>query len=331
MRDPLDHPATPDSLRAALAAAGASEETVVRGLARADATPSRRDWTTFLSAALLLLGSALVLAGVISFFAFNWASLGRYGKFALLEGAIAVCAVVGWKYLDKLIGRVALFAAAVLVGPLFGVYGQTYQTGADPWGLFAAWAVLIAPWAVAACFTPLWLLAITLVDAALVLYWSQVIGPGSHGWPSLFLVLASVHAAAVCAWEWQRAKPTPWLADTWGPRLVAASGFGILLIPSVLFIVEAGRAGRLGALCLALLVGSAAAAFAYYQRVRRDLFMLTAVAGTAFVLVTTAIGRVLIVEALGIGAFLLMTMIIVGEIGVVVAWLRRVHREWSAA
>jgi uncharacterized membrane protein len=331
MRDPLEHLATPERLRAALAAAGASEETVARGLALVDATPSRRDWTSFLSAALLLLGAALVLAGVISFFAFNWESLGRYGKFALLEGAIAVCAVVGWKYLDVLIGRVALFAAAVLVGPLFGVYGQTYQTGADPWGLFAAWAVLITPWVVAACFTPLWLLALTLVDVALVLYWQQAIDPGRNGWMSLFLVMAAVHAAAVCAWEWQTARPAPWLADTWGPRLVAASGFGLLLIPSVLLIVDVGEAGPVGALGLVFLVVSAAAAFTCYQRVRRDLFMLTAVAGTAFVLVTTAIGRVLIVEALGIGAFLLMTMIIVGEIGLVVAWLRRVHREWSAA
>jgi uncharacterized membrane protein len=331
MRDPLDQLATPERVRAALAAAGASEETVARGLALADATPSRRDWTSILSAALLLLGSALVLAGAISFFAFNWESLGRYGKFALLEGAIAVCAVVGWKYLDVLIGRVALFAAAVLVGPLFGVYGQTYQTGADPWGLFAAWALLIMPWVVAACFTPLWLLAIALVDVALVLYWQQAIDPGRNGWMSLFLVMATVHAAAVCAWEWQHARPASWLADTWGPRLVAASGFGLLLIPSVLLIVDVAEAGPLAAVGLVFLVVSAAAAFAYYQRVRRDLFMLTAVAGTAFVLVTTAIGRVLIVEALGIGAFLLMTMIIVGEIGLVVAWLRRVHREWSAA
>ncbi len=68
----------------------------------------------------------------------------------------------------------ALFAAAVLVGPLLGVYGQTYQTGADPWGLFAFWALLILPWVVVAHFTALWILTIALLDTALVLYWIQV-------------------------------------------------------------------------------------------------------------------------------------------------------------
>jgi uncharacterized membrane protein len=271
-----------------------------------------------------------VLAGAISFFAFNWESLGRYGKFALLEGAIAIAAVVGWRYRDDLVGRAALFAAAVLVGPLLGVYGQTYQTGADPWGLFAAWALLILPWVVAACFTPLWLLAITLVDVALALYWQQAIDPGRNAWMSLFTVVAAVHAVAVAAWEAQYHRVAPWLSDSWGPRLIVASGFSLLLVPSVLVIVAANESGPWAAAGLAFLIGAMAAAFFYYRSIRRDLFMLTAVAGSAFVLVTTAIGRVLIVHAFGIGAFFLMAMIIVAEIGLVVSWLRRVHREWSA-
>lgn len=329
MRDPIDRPATPERLRAALTAAGASEATITRGLALADATPSPRAWAAFLSTALLLLAAALLLAGAISFFAFNWESLGRFGKFALLEAAIAGLALVGWRHRDALAGRVALFAASVLVGPLFGVYGQTYQTGADPWGLFAYWALLITPWVVAASFTPLWLLAIALVDTALVLYWQQALDPGRHGWMSLFTVLATLHAAAICAWEWQYTRPIPWLADTWGPRLAVASGFVLLVIPSIFVLVAASEAGPWGLVGLALLVVSAAAAFRFYTSVRRDLFMLTVVAGAAFALVTTAIGRVLLVQALGINGFLLMAIVIVGEIGLAVAWLRRVHREWD--
>ena len=329
MRDPLEQPATPERLRIALAAAGASEAVVARALAAADVTPSRRDWAAFLSVALLMLGAALVLAGVISFFAFNWASLGRYGKFALLEAAIAACALAGWRYRDAVTGRVALFAASVLVGPLLGVYGQTYQTGADPWGLFAAWALLIAPWAVAACFTPLWLLTIVLLDTALVLFWQQAIDPGRPGWMSLFSLLAALHAVPLCAWEWQHTRPSPWLADIWGPRLVLASGFTLLLIPTVMVLVDADEAGAWGLFGFAMLVASAVGAFLFYLNVRRDLFMLTALAGTAFVVVTTAIGRVLLVEAMGINAFFLMTIIIMLEIGLAVAALRRVQRDWS--
>ena len=95
-----------------------------------------------------------------------------------------------------------LSAAAVLLGALLAVYGQTYQTGADPWGLFATWALLILPWAVAACFTPLWLLVIGLIDTAHVLYLAQV-RQGDHWELTLVLGLVAVHVLGVMAWEAQ--------------------------------------------------------------------------------------------------------------------------------
>ena len=48
--------------------------------------------------------------------------------------------------------------AAVAVGALLAVFGQTYQTGADPFELFLTWALLIVPWTLAARFEPLYLL-----------------------------------------------------------------------------------------------------------------------------------------------------------------------------
>ena len=50
--------------------------------------------------------------------------------------------------LDAVAGRISLFATAFLSGILLAVFGQVYQTGADPYGLFLAWALLILPWAV---------------------------------------------------------------------------------------------------------------------------------------------------------------------------------------
>src|SRR5262245_53411107 len=126
------------------------------------ASQVKEAWRRFLTLAMLLLGAALLLSGVISFFAFNWATLGRFVKFALLEGGVAACALIGWWRLRDLTGRVALSAAAILVGPLLGVFGQTYQTGADAWGLFTAWALLVAPWVIVAGFTPLWIVEVAL-------------------------------------------------------------------------------------------------------------------------------------------------------------------------
>jgi uncharacterized membrane protein len=329
MADPLDLPATPERLRAALAAAGVSEAATWRALAIADATPGPPAWHRFLSAALLMLGAALVLAGVISFFAFNWASLGRFGKFALIEAAIAACAAAGWRYRDGLAGQVALFAASVLVGPLLVVYGQTYQTGADPWGLFAYWALFIVPWAIAARFSALWVLVIVLVDVALPLFWWQVLEPGRTSWMGVFPTMAGIHALAVCAWEWQRTRAAPWLVDTWAPRLVAASGFGILLVPATVLIVVTREAGAAGPIALGLIVVASAAAFAYYTQGRRDLLMLTIVAGAALELLTVLVGRVLLVSLpLGINGPLLMAVFIIVEITLAVAWLRKTLQDW---
>jgi uncharacterized membrane protein len=232
MRDPLDQAATPVRMRAAAEAAGASPADVRRALAMAAASPAANAWMRFLALALLLLGAGLLLAGIISFFAFNWATLGRFAKFALLEAGVAACALLGWWRLRDVTGRVAISSAAVLIGPLLGVFGQTYQTGADPWGLFAVWALLIAPWVIVAGFTPLWMLEIALCDAALVLFWVQVPELGSSTWLYLFPLLAGIHAIAVAAWEWQWRRPSPWLDARWAPRLLVATAFGLLLVPA---------------------------------------------------------------------------------------------------
>ncbi len=39
---------------------------------------------------------------------------------------------------------------------LLAVYGQTYQTGADPYELFFGWAILIIGWVAISRFAPLW-------------------------------------------------------------------------------------------------------------------------------------------------------------------------------
>ena len=42
---------------------------------------------------LLGLGAALVLAGVVFFFAFNWGRITPFEKFGLIEAGIAACAL----------------------------------------------------------------------------------------------------------------------------------------------------------------------------------------------------------------------------------------------
>jgi hypothetical protein len=185
---------------------------------------------------------------------------------------------------------------------------------------------------IAGRFTPLWILTIALIDVALMLFWWQVLEVRRSSWMGVFPAMAAVHALLVCAWEWQRTRPVAWLDEVWGPRAIVATGFTALLIPSTVAIVAGREAGEAGAVSLALLLATAAAALWYYRQRRRDLFVLTAVAGSAFVIVSVGVGRVLFRElSLGINGPLLMAMVVIGEIALAVAWLRRTLREWTTS
>lgn len=313
-----------------LDASGLSEPDRVPVLTLAARTPDAHQWRRFLASALLLLGAGLALSGIVSFFAFNWAALGRFAKLGLIAAGIAAAASLAARRPDTLASRVLLFAASVLTGALLAVYGQTYQTGADPWGLFAAWAVLILPWTIAATFTPLWLLWLALVDLAYGLYVAQVIA--SPTWAvSLLLGLLAVHVLALMAWELQHLRTPPWLADTWAPRIVMAATMLPLLGPAVVRIMWLQGAATLGSVSLASLTFLVIAAGGFYTLARRDTFMLTLAAACVMAIVTTAVARVLM-ETLNLGllGLMLITAFIVLEVTLVVSWLRRQSRGEAA-
>ena len=96
--------------------------------------------------------------------------------------------------LSRVAGKAALVAATVLVGPLWAVFGQAYQTGADPWNLFALWAALTVPWVVGARFALLWLIWIAIADTALVLFWDQTVPRSMEFGP--WLALWVIHGGA---------------------------------------------------------------------------------------------------------------------------------------
>ena len=89
------------------------------------------------------LAAALGGLGLIFWVAANWEILGRFGRFAVLESAIVA---MGLGALLHTGARPALALVILLAsGGLFAYFGQTYQTGADPWQLFALWAALSLP------------------------------------------------------------------------------------------------------------------------------------------------------------------------------------------
>jgi uncharacterized membrane protein len=101
------------------------------------------DGSEHLPKGVAALGAALFGLGVVFWVAANWQHWGRMPRFALLQGALLAFSVGAALRPDW---RTPLAVAAFLtLGGLLAFFGQTYQTGADPWSLFAVCAALALP------------------------------------------------------------------------------------------------------------------------------------------------------------------------------------------
>lgn len=122
----------------------------------------------FMLVAALLLG-----AGLIFWIAANWQALGRGAKLGLIEagllGALAAACLLPRARTG------ALLCAQLVLGGLLAFIGQTYQTGADAWQLFAGWALLSLIWVLSARSELLWTIWIVISALALALW------TGPHG------------------------------------------------------------------------------------------------------------------------------------------------------
>ena len=136
--------------------------------------PNAHTWRSFFDKAALVVGVIALVLSLVFFIAYNWQDMGKMGKFALVEGALAITialyVALSFRRRFKLIRQLLLLIASIITGSLLALFGQVYQTGADTWQLFFWWAVLIVPWVVIARFPALWLLWLGLINACLILY-----------------------------------------------------------------------------------------------------------------------------------------------------------------
>ncbi len=289
----------------------------------AQAMPTHAVWLRFLDRLLLGSGAVALSAALGFFIAANWTSLGRFGKLALVEVVVvAAVALVAWRGIDSKWGRALLVVAALAVGTLLALVGQTYQTGADPWELFAAWAVAIAPWVVVGRQPPLWLLWIGIVDAAVWLYLGATVGSDSE--EAILWTLLAIHVVALIAWEAAAARGAPWLQSRWVPRVLAVSA---VALASVLFLGNLFNDESLVAAAFAY-VAVLAAGYVLYRRRAVDVFVLAAGVLSLVVVVPVTIAKLLDID--GPAAWLMVAAITIALSAAGAYWLRGVTRARSA-
>ena len=156
------------------------EKTDSSPLSRQALYADKKQWNQFLSVFLLAVGVGFTVAGIIFFFAYNWDELPKFAKLGIVEvlliASVLLATFTRW---NKLVKQILLTGATFLIGTLFAVFGQIYQTGADAYDLFLGWTLFTILWAVAIRFAPLWLTFIGLLCTTIWLYNIQIASANS--------------------------------------------------------------------------------------------------------------------------------------------------------
>lgn len=147
-------------------------------------------WKKFLHLFFISLAIGFTTAGIVFFFAFNWNGMHRFLKLGLVEFVLVTVILIAlFSNFNAVVKHILLTAASVLVGALFAVFGQIYQTSATTFDFFLGWSAFTLLWVIVTNFAVLWALFLYLLNTTLVLYVTMHMSHFSVKHAYLFLVL----------------------------------------------------------------------------------------------------------------------------------------------
>ena len=303
-------------------------EKVADALKVAKITPDGEEWRRFVDRLLLWIGGLALAFAVMFFIAYNWYNFGRLVKFAMVEGVIIMSIVAYLRFGGQSAsGKVSILFATICLGVLLALYGQTYQTGADPWQLFFSWALLMLPWAVVGRFSAIWIVWVALINTAIVLYYQTFRGifwfvSGSE--TGMLWLTFIFNTLLLAVWEflsgiWQ------WLSERWAIRLLAI-GSGVPLTWLVLLSILTPKGGPLPGpawvIWLALM-------YFIYRKKRPDLFMLAGCCLSVITVTVSFLGWHML-KSNSASAFFILTVLISAMGAGAAFWLKNVHKEFTS-
>jgi len=135
-----------------------------------------KDWLVFLKYFTLAIGISFLSIGILFFFAYNWQDLHKFFKLGIIEFLIVITTFLAVRFLEtkKIVSHILLTSATLLVGVLFAVFGQIYQTGANAFDFFFGWTMAVFVWVLITKFEPLWLLFLLLINVTYFMFTEQV-------------------------------------------------------------------------------------------------------------------------------------------------------------
>ncbi|SES62871.1 GDYXXLXY domain-containing protein [Thorsellia anophelis] len=141
----------------------------------------------YITVNLIILSIILLSSGLITFVAANWSEIDIMQRFMITQGTLIASAIgcigltlyfkpqISHEHLGAFWGNFCLTLIAITaIGGIFALIGQTYQTGADAWQLFALWTALALPWALYQNKPLIWLFWLVILNTTLLLISNQL-------------------------------------------------------------------------------------------------------------------------------------------------------------
>lgn len=296
-------------------------------LAQLRPAPVWRQWASW---NLLGLGTTLLLAGIIFFFAYNWQGMTRLERLAVAQvglfGAAIASRLVGSRTLP---GHMLMVAACVMIGVVLAVFGQAYQTGADTYGLFTGWAALMLVWVVAQGFAPLWIVWLCVLSTGI---WFYAQTPGRWWgedraeWDALGLI-GVLHLVALVAREMLLRRGVSWLAGTWLRLWLLLVALGLFTFPAMIWAFSWEVPRGVGPLLLAWVATCGLGFFIYRFRLR-SLGALGLILCSVCTVFLAVMARVLLDDP-EVGSILIYGMLVTAVLGGLLAALRALGRQMA--
>lgn len=285
--------------------------------------PGISAWLSLAQRTLLTGAVILAASAIIFFFAHNWPQMHYFSKLALaatmvaLSGVAAYCTTTGSKAQVA-----AILCCTLMTGALLALIGQTYQTGADIWQLFAGWAALITPLVLLAKSRLNYLLWFCLLELALLRY-LELTPPNwltHHSNTLMAIVLAnlalwSLAFFALTRLGVQQNQRLHWL------------GVVAVVVPAMLGAMS-GPWQQKYQLNLLLFLLLLVPALLYFYRWKRDILTLALWLFAAIAVATSILARAL-KHADELISLNLLALFVIGCTAAAATWLRHqlVHKE----
>jgi len=215
--------------------------------------------------------------------------------------------------------NIILTGAAVLVGVLFAVFGQIYQTGANAYDFFLAWTVFVTLWVLVSNFAPLWLLYLILINTTFILYSQQV----AQDWSEVlvFTLLFVINTGVLLTTFLLSGYKKTITAPHWFINIVALASTSYATIGIVIGIFDNYRA----AFPILILLTSIVFAMGIWHGLRtKNGFYLSIIPFSLIIIISAFLINISEGEMM----FLLVSLFIMGSITWVIKNLMDMQKKW---